>query len=134
MRTARRSKSPSPQPSPGVPGEGVMRAMPLSSTRISADIDTIAGFTETPGVCDRPTFSPSWRKARDYVAHQAAAAGCNVRIDFAGNLHARPSDIPWEKPIWLSGSHIDSVPTGGKFDGVVGVVVPLECLRAAHEE
>jgi allantoate deiminase len=108
--------------------------MPISSDRINLDIESIAAFTESRGVHDRPTFSRSWRQARDYIAHQAGAAGCAIRIDAAGNLHARHASIPWQQPVWLSGSHIDSVPTGGKFDGVVGVVVALECLRAAAEE
>ena len=60
---------------------------------------------------------------------EARTAGCNVRVDAAGNVHARPAWMSWEEKAWLSGSHIDSVPTGGKYDGVVGVAVPLEILR-----
>jgi hydantoinase/carbamoylase family amidase len=110
--------------------------MPIDVDRISRDIDAIAAFNETtPSVGhSRPTFSPSWRRARDYVIAQAESAGCVTRIDAAGNVHARPRDLPWDAPAWLSGSHIDSVPTGGKYDGVAGVVAPLEILRAAHEE
>jgi allantoate deiminase len=74
------------------------------------------------------------RMGRDYIAHQAGIAGCAVRIDAAGNLHARHASLPWNQSIWLSGSHIDSVPTGGKYDGVVGVVAALECLRAAADQ
>ena len=107
--------------------------MAISSERIRADIDAIARFTETPGAgTDRPTFSPAWRAARDHVARQATEAGCKVRIDAAGNLHARHRDIPWEQPVWLSGSHLDSVPNGGNYDGVAGVVIPLEILRTAR--
>jgi allantoate deiminase len=107
--------------------------MPITPDRIRADIDAIARFTESPGGADRPTFSPSWRKARDYVIEQAKLAGCKVRVDAAGNVHARPEAIAWDAPAWLSGSHIDSVPRGGNYDGVAGVVAPLEVLRAAHE-
>src|SRR4029078_12597041 len=82
---------------------------------------------------DRPTFSENWRKARDYVAEQAKAAGCEIRIDAAGNLHAPPANLAKDAKVWLSGSHVDSVPGGGDFDGVVGVIVPLEVLRAAHD-
>ncbi|MBV8779765.1 MAG: 2-oxo-4-hydroxy-4-carboxy-5-ureidoimidazoline decarboxylase, partial [Phycisphaerae bacterium] len=46
----------------------------------------------------------------------------------------RPGHVSWTDRAWLSGSHIDSVPTGGKFDGVAGVIAPLECLRAAAED
>jgi hypothetical protein len=109
--------------------------MPITLQRISRDIETIASFNEsTPNIgFSRPTFSPSWRKALDYVIAQAEAAGCKTRIDAAGNIHLRPEAIDWPAPVWLSGSHIDSVPTGGKFDGVAGVVAPLEVLRSCKE-
>jgi allantoate deiminase len=109
--------------------------MPIREDRILADIEAIASFSESPADVgySRPTFSGPWRQARDYVIDHAKRAGCKVRIDAAGNVHARPETIAWDAPVWLSGSHIDSVPTGGKYDGIVGVVVPLEVLRAAHE-
>ena len=106
--------------------------MAISEDRIRADIEAIARFTATPGAgADRPTFSPEWGAARDYVIERARAAGCKTRIDAAGNVHARHESIAWETPVWLSGSHLDSVPHGGDFDGVAGVVIPLEILRAA---
>ena len=108
--------------------------MPISAERIRADIDAIARFTESPGGADRPTFSNAWRQARDYVIEQAKRVGCKVRIDAAGNMHARPESVDWSTPVWLSGSHIDSVPRGGDYDGVVGIVTSLEMLRAAKED
>ena len=104
----------------------------IDADRMARDIEAIAGFSEEdPRVgYSRPTFSPSWRKARDYVIGEAAAAGCTARIDAAGNVHARRSR---RGKTWLCGSHIDSVPTGGKYDGVVGVVVALEVIRAVPE-
>ena len=108
--------------------------MPIRTERIRADIDAIGRFTESPGGADRPTFSRAWREARDYVIEQATRAGCKVRVDPAGNVHARSESIPWDAPVWLSGSHIDSVPRGGNFDGVAGVVAPLEVLRSARED
>jgi hydantoinase/carbamoylase family amidase len=109
--------------------------MPIHPDRILADIDAIATFSECPPSVgySRPTFSVPWVAARDYVIEQATAAGCKVRIDAAGNVHARPAAIDWNQPVWLSGSHVDSVPTGGKYDGVMGIVVPLAVLRDAHE-
>ncbi|HEX3872478.1 MAG TPA: Zn-dependent hydrolase, partial [Pirellulales bacterium] len=109
--------------------------MPINPARIQADIDTIAGFTRTPGGgASRPTFSPAWRQARDYVIDQARAVGCHVRVDAAGNVHVRPAGVDWSRRAWMSGSHVDSVPHGGDFDGIVGVVGPLEVLRAAHDD
>ena len=104
----------------------------VDGRRIARDIETIAGFTEQdPKIGhSRPTFSPAWRKARDYVIREAETAGCVARVDAAANLHARQAGLDWETPAWLCGSHVDSVPTGGKYDGVVGVAVALEVLRA----
>src|SRR6187399_3123108 len=107
----------SPVP-PSLGRDGHATQMPISVDRIRADIEAIAGCTETPGGgVDRPTFSPAWRRAVDYVAAQAAAVGCKFRTDAAGNWHFRPEPTAWETPVWLSGSHIDSVPNGGKYDG-----------------
>ena len=105
----------------------------VDAGRMAKDIEAIACCSETdPGTGhSRPTFSPAWKAARDYVVREAEAAGCRIRVDAAGNLHARQAALGWETPAWLCGSHIDSVPTGGKYDGVVGVVVALELLRAA---
>src|SRR5688572_27957939 len=109
--------------------------MPINVDRIRVDIEAIGRFTATPRVgASRPTFSNEWAAARDFVIQQAKHAGCHVRIDAAGNVHARPETIGWTQPVWLSGSHLDSVPHGGDYDGVVGVVAPLEVLRAARED
>ncbi|HEX4130093.1 MAG TPA: M20 family metallo-hydrolase [Pirellulales bacterium] len=109
--------------------------MPISARRLQRDFDTIAGFTATPGHgASRPTFSPTWRAACDYVIAEARAAGCELRVDAAGNIHLRPESHRREDCVWLSGSHLDSVPHGGNFDGVLGVVAPLEVLRAAHDD
>lgn len=109
--------------------------MTIDPDRILTDLEAIATFSESPATVghSRPTFSVPWAQSRDYVIDQAKRAGCKSRIDAAGNVHIRPESIPWDAKVWLSGSHIDSVPTGGKYDGVVGIVVPLEVLRAAHE-
>lgn len=108
--------------------------MSVNVDRIRADIETIAGFTETPGAgATRPTFSPAWRAARDYVIAELEKCNCRVQIDAAGNVHARPFGISFETPAWLSGSHLDTVPHGGNYDGVVGVVAALEVLRWTRE-
>jgi allantoate deiminase len=109
--------------------------MPISIDRIRKDIAAIARFTQSPGAgADRPTFSDAWRAARDYVIDRAKSSGCQIRIDAAGNVHARPTSVSWDSKAWLCGSHIDSVPHGGDYDGVAGVVVALEILRAAQAD
>src|SRR3954447_15884141 len=109
--------------------------MPISADRIARDIERIALLTETPGRgATRPTFSASWRAARDYVIDEAARAGADCRVDAFGNVHARPRTLAADARPYLCGSHIDSVPHGGNYDGVAGVVAPLEVLRAARED
>ena len=109
--------------------------MPISSERLQHDIETIARWTASPGNgSDRPTFSDDWARAVEYVVGEATAAGCSRRVDAAGNVHLRPATLDAKQPVWLSGSHVDSVPHGGDFDGVLGVVGPLEVLRAAKED
>ncbi|MGD0540318.1 MAG: 2-oxo-4-hydroxy-4-carboxy-5-ureidoimidazoline decarboxylase [Tepidisphaeraceae bacterium] len=103
--------------------------------RIQQDIEAIARCTETPGSgATRPTFSPAWANAIQYVGEQARSAGCDLKSDAAGNTHARPAGLGWERQAWLCGSHIDTVPHGGDFDGVAGVVVALELLRSAKDD
>jgi OHCU decarboxylase len=112
----------------------------IDPERIMADIEAIAGFSEheqghgpnSSAVMgySRPTFSEPWARAREYVIDQAGRAGCEHIIDAAGNVHIRSRELGWRRAAWLSGSHIDSVPSGGKYDGVMGVVIPLEILRA----
>jgi allantoate deiminase len=109
--------------------------MSVRAERIRADIEAIARCTATPGNgATRPTFSQAWAEARTYVISQAQSANCDVRTDAAGNVHARPKSLGWNAPTWMVGSHIDSVPHGGDYDGVAGVVVGLELLRSGHED
>src|ERR1700712_5403751 len=109
--------------------------MSVSVDRIRADIEAIGRITETPGNgATRPTFSAAWGEARAYVIAQVEAAGCVVHTDAAGNVHARPAALGENSPVYLCGSHIDTVPHGGDYDGVAGVVVALELLRSARED
>jgi len=126
----------SPLGSSRVPAASAVYSSPMQNTEISEkrlmdDIETIAGWNEADPAAgySRPTFSTAWKGARDYVIGEARRLGCSVKTDPAGNLHVRPGKLSWKEPAWLCGSHLDTVPSGGKFDGVVGVVVALELLR-----
>ncbi|MFT3787982.1 MAG: 2-oxo-4-hydroxy-4-carboxy-5-ureidoimidazoline decarboxylase [Tepidisphaeraceae bacterium] len=109
--------------------------MSIDLNRLRSDFSAIAACTATPGNgATRPTFSDAWGQSRDYVIAQATLAGCDVRTDAFGNIRARPKALGWDTPAWLVGSHIDTVPHGGDYDGVAGVVVALELLRSAHDD
>jgi N-carbamoyl-L-amino-acid hydrolase len=73
------------------------------------------------------------RQGRDLFVQWAKEAGCTVRIDAIGNIFARRAGRCNELPPVMTGSHIDTQPTGGKFDGNYGVMAGLEVVRCLNE-
>ena len=90
-----------------------------------------AKFGATPkGGIKRLTVSDEDKKVRDWFKVQCEALGCTVSVDTVGNMFAlRPGRNNKLVPIAM-GSHLDTQPTGGKFDGVLGVLGALEALRS----
>jgi N-carbamoyl-L-amino-acid hydrolase len=85
------------------------------------------------GGCNRQTLTDLDGQARALLQRQAEAAGATLTLDRLGNMVlTRPGRDPARKPVAI-GSHLDTQPTGGKFDGVLGVLAGLEVLRALHE-
>jgi N-carbamoyl-L-amino-acid hydrolase len=90
------------------------------------------GATQKGGIC-RLTLTDLDRQVRDWFAEKCKALGCSVTVDEVGNMFAlRPGRRADLKPIAI-GSHLDTQPTGGKFDGVLGVLGGLEVLRTLHD-
>ena len=82
----------------------------------------------------RLTLSDEDKKVRDWFTAQCQALGCTVEVDEVGNMFARrPGRNNALAPICM-GSHLDTQPTGGKFDGVLGVLGALEAMRTLHEQ
>jgi N-carbamoyl-L-amino-acid hydrolase len=91
----------------------------------------LIGATPKGGIC-RLTLTDLDRQVRDWFKAQCEALGCTVAIDEVGNMFARrPGKNPGLAPIAM-GSHLDTQPTGGKFDGVLGVLGALEAMRTLH--
>ena len=91
------------------------------------DTAAIGGYGQS-GV-RRLTFSREDRLMRDWFAAQCRSAGCTVSIDEVGNMFAlRPGRDADVLPIAM-GSHLDTQPTGGRFDGILGVLAGLEILH-----
>ncbi|MBB2917494.1 Zn-dependent hydrolase [Cupriavidus alkaliphilus] len=86
------------------------------------------GATPKGGVC-RLALTDLDRQGRDFFIAEAKAAGCTVRIDAIGNIFARRAGRDDALPPVMTGSHIDTQPTGGKFDGNYGVFAGIEVLR-----
>lgn len=90
------------------------------------------GSTGDGGV-NRPTFSDAHLAARGWFRQRAGEAGLEVRVDGAGNHSALLKCGSTGAPSLLLGSHLDSVPDGGRFDGPLGVVAALEVLRVVSD-
>jgi hypothetical protein len=106
-----------------------MRNLAIDAERLWGEImETAAiGGTAKGGIC-RLTLTDLDRQVRDWFKTRAEALGCRVTTDDMGAMFARregTADVP---PIAF-GSHLDTQPTGGKFDGVLGVLAALETLR-----
>lgn len=89
------------------------------------------GMVEQTGV-DRPCLSSGDREARRLLIGWAEAVGAAVSVDEAGNLWLRREGTQPGAAAVLTGSHMDSQPRGGRFDGIWGVLAGLEVLSALH--
>ena len=90
------------------------------------------GATERGG-CNRQALTDEDKQGRDLFANWCRDAGCTVSVDEMGNMFARRPGRNADAPPVITGSHLDTQPTGGKFDGVYGVLAGLEVLRTLDE-
>ena len=108
--------------------------MNVNEDRLLSDLHELAQIGPTAdGGLSRPALTPADMEARRWYQRKIGEAGLNYAMDGAGNQSAiLYSDPPSEKRI-LAGSHLDSVPNGGRYDGSLGVLVALEALRALKD-
>lgn len=108
--------------------------MPFDPERLQADLNRFAAIGGgADGSVTRLALSPTDREGRRQFVALLQAAGMAVRIDRFGNIWGRTGGR-WEEPAVVAGSHLDSVPNGGRFDGTAGVVAALEAVRSLTEE
>jgi hydantoinase/carbamoylase family amidase len=106
----------------------------VNPARLREDFETLAAIGSTgDGGVHRPTFSEAHLAAREWFRQRVREAGLEIRMDGAGNHSAFLGCGPSSAPALLVGSHLDSVPNGGRFDGPLGVVAALEVLRVVAE-
>lgn len=107
--------------------------LPVDPTRIADVIDGLSAITEPGRPYTRRAFTALFPQGRAFLADRFRAVGLETRIDAAGNLIGRrPGKTPGLGTIML-GSHSDTVPDGGRFDGIAGVAAALEVARALIE-
>jgi beta-ureidopropionase / N-carbamoyl-L-amino-acid hydrolase len=106
----------------------------INAQRLWSSLMTLAEIGATPrgGVC-RLALTELDRQGRELFLRWAREAGCSVRVDAIGNLFARREGTEPGLPAVATGSHIDTQPTGGKFDGNYGVLAGLEVLRTLND-
>jgi allantoate deiminase len=90
----------------------------------------LASFSEDPGSIRRTFLSPPMRDCHGKLTEWLAAAGAEVTVDAAGNLRAFYAAEESKAPRLLFGSHLDTVPNAGAYDGILGVVLAVALLEA----
>jgi N-carbamoyl-L-amino-acid hydrolase len=118
----------------GDPHEEEMKALKVNGRRLELRIAALAEFGKNAhGGLDRVAFSDADIQGRKYLISLMEEAGLDVRVDEAGNIIGRrKGEEPGFPPI-MFGSHADTVPDGGKYDGALGVLGAIECAQILHE-
>ncbi len=103
----------------------------IDSARLWTSLTEVSRYGATPaGGLNRLAASIFDGQARDYVVAAATEIGCTVRIDPLGNTFLRREGTDHKAKAILIGSHLDSQPLGGKYDGIYGVMAGLELLQS----
>lgn len=106
----------------------------INSKRLQTWLADFATIGATPnGGVHRLTLADLDKQARDLFVSLAKKAGCSIKIDAMGNIFARRSGEDNRLSPVLIGSHIDSQPLGGKYDGIYGVLAALEVVYSLND-
>ncbi|MFG0228545.1 Zn-dependent hydrolase [Achromobacter sp. 413638] len=106
---------------------------PLNAERLWSRVETLSRYTLPGQPWTRRAFSPLFDEARAWLRQEFQAAGLATRLDAGGNLvGARAGSDPARKPI-VTGSHCDTVLSGGRYDGIIGVLAGIEVAHTLHE-
>ncbi len=114
--------------------------MSISSTlttnqqRLWDSLMEMAKIGATPkGGCNRQALTDEDKRGRDLFIQWCKEAGCSIKVDTMGNIFARREGANPDLPPVITGSHLDTQPTGGKYDGVYGVLAGLEVIRTLND-
>src|SRR3981189_527647 len=106
----------------------------IDSARLWGTIHETAKFGATPkGGVRRLTLGPEDKQVRDWFRKACEAAGLEVHVDTLGSMFATRKGRDMTKPPVGLGSHLDTQPTGGKFDGVLGTLAAPEVVRTLND-
>ena len=106
----------------------------VDGARLWDSLMEMAKIGATPkGGCKRLTLTDLDKQGRELFRSWCEKAGCTVKVDTMGNMFARREGAEGSLPPVFVGSHLDTQPTGGKFDGVLGVLGALEIVRSLND-
>jgi N-carbamoyl-L-amino-acid hydrolase len=112
-----------------------MTELRVDGERLWRSLMTMAEIGATPaGGVNRQTLTDEDRRGRDLFRSWCEEAGLHVSIDRMGSMFARREGTDADRPPVMLGSHLDSQPTGGKFDGALGVLAALEVVRTLNDQ
>jgi beta-ureidopropionase / N-carbamoyl-L-amino-acid hydrolase len=110
------------------------QAIRIDGERLWSTLMTMADIGRTVrGGCNRQALTDEDKAGRDVFTKWAQAAGCTIAVDEIGNVFASRPGTDEALPPVLMGSHLDTQATGGRFDGVFGVLAGLEVLRTLND-
>lgn len=119
---------------PAKPGRADADAPKIDRERFRDTFDKLAAIgREEDGSIHRPAFTDNDMEARRWMIEVAKERGLTASMDGAGNVVVRSPKTDPDAPVVMIGSHTDSVPHGGAFDGAMGVMIALEILTVVHE-
>jgi N-carbamoyl-L-amino-acid hydrolase len=108
--------------------------MRIDRQRLEQSIEELGRIGQTPrGGLTRLGLSDEDKRGRDWMVARMREAGLRVSIDQMGNIFGQ-RDGEASLPTVMMGSHVDSVPTGGRYDGQLGVLCALEAIRTLNDE
>ena len=111
-----------------------LKKLRINGNRLQSTLEQMAKIGGTPGGgVQRLTLSDEDRQARDLFVQWLKEIDCEITIDELGNIFGRRPGRNKDLAPVMSGSHIDSQPQGGRFDGILGVMGALEVMRTLHE-
>jgi N-carbamoyl-L-amino-acid hydrolase len=112
---------------------GAPSAIRVNAQRLWDDVMALAAITDAAAPYTRRSFTPLFLEGRAFLQRRFAEAGLAIRIDAAGNLIGRREGSDPQARAILVGSHSDTVPSGGRFDGIAGVAAALEIARTLKD-
>lgn len=115
-----------------MPEPGIELRIRAAARRLMKRCDELAQVSDEPGGTTRSFLSPATRQAQDLVAAWMKEAGLAVRLDAIGNLIGRLRTGRDGSRVVLLGSHLDTVPNAGRYDGILGVLAGIEVAQELH--